>query len=186
LVSQVSTPHAQTAQWRFPQWRLPGKYVYKNEEMVVEAKQSWPPKACFLFLIVWECTKKYAAGQRPLKRHFAGFCGQRPQGPRDHGEPQEPLGCSVFGPSEPLSTQPVFGSSPRLHGPCLGPVELTQHLQNLPNTFRNYPTPSGFTHPFRIYPPPSEFTHHFQNLPTLLFLFTEKSVLGPLDLCIPF
>ena len=49
---------------------------------------------------------------------------------------------------------------------------LQQHLQNLPNTFIIYPTPSEFTHPFRIYPPlqnlptPSEFTHHLQNLPT--------------------
>ena len=67
-----------------------------------------------------------------------------------------------------------------------GPVELTQHLQNLPNTFRIYPTPSEFTqhllilpnpfifyptpseftNPFRFYPTPSEFTHHLQNLPT--------------------
>ena len=33
------------------------------------------------------------------------------------------------------------------------PSEFTQHLQNLPITFR-------------IHPPPSEFTHHLQNSPT--------------------
>ena len=68
-----------------------------------------------------------------------------------------------------------------LYNPSKG--ELTQHLQNLPNTFRIYPTPSEFVqhlqnlpNTFRIYPPPSEFTHHLQN----------KTVLGPLDLFVPF
>ena len=52
-----------------------------------------------------------------------------------------------------------------------------QHLQNSPNTFRIYPTPSEFTqhlhnslNTFRIHPPPSD----------------NKSVLRPLDLFGPF
>ena len=60
---------------------------------------------------------------------------------------------------------------------------FTQHLQNLPTTFRIYSPPSECTHhlqilptTFRIYPPPSEFTHHLQ----------KKSVLGPLDLFVRF
>ena len=39
--------------------------------------------------------------------------------------------------------------------------EFTQHLHNLPNTFRIYPTPS-------------EFTHHLQNLPTPFPLWDPK------------
>ena len=67
---------------------------------------------------------------------------------------------------------PYIGTSLKLYGPCRGPVELTQHLQNLPNTFIIYPTTSEFTQQlqnltknFRNYPPlqnlptPSEFTH---------------------------
>ena len=48
---------------------------------------------------------------------------------------------------------------------------FTQHLQNLSNTFRIYPTPSGFIqhlqklfNPFRIYPTPSEFIQPLQDL----------------------
>ena len=37
------------------------------------------------------------------------------------------------------------------------PLALFPPLQNLPNTFRIYPTPSGFIHPFIIYPAPCPF-----------------------------
>merc|ERR1711966_189881 len=60
--------------------------------------------------------------------------------------------------------------------------EFTQHLHNLPNTFRIYPTPSEFTqhlqnlpNTFRIYPTPSGFTHHLQNLPTTFISYPPPS-----------
>ena len=81
--------------------------------------------------------------------------------------------ADATGPVGSTST-PVEDSMSRRSGPCRTyptPSEFTQHLQNLPNTFRIYPTPSEFTHPFRIYPTPSEFTQHLQNLPNTFRIY---------------
>ena len=62
-----------------------------------------------------------------------------------------------------------------LYGPSRG-------QWNLPNTFRIYPTPSGFiqhlqnlSNTFRIYPTPSGFIQHLQDLPNTFRIFPTFS-----------
>ena len=55
------------------------------------------------------------------------------------------------------------------------PSEFTQHLHNLPNTFRIYPTPSEFTQHLQNLPTPSDFTHHLHNLPTTFRIYPPPS-----------